>query len=205
MSISMAALLVIFSCGALTQMIMGSFYGLIVHDARYGTCSSEFMKGIRKKFDGHARLGIKPENVAQYVERELENYEFFGITVNVWNRMAKALIYLGMIMGLMLTLWFCDGPDDQLMTLGFTFIGGFTLEVIGEVFGCMDGKRRAIVATAYHLEYSLAHRDNMKEAVAIDFQKMKEKMEEIEASTYDNDEDILGEPVSGGVNQCAKK
>jgi hypothetical protein len=185
MSIGNAALLTVFACGAVMQMLVGCFYGTVIHDARYGTCSSEFIKRIRQRFDDYARLGMKPENVGQYVERELENYDFCGLPMHMWHRMTKSVGYLGMVLGLVLSLWIAQDASESLLTLGVTFVGGFVLGIVGEVFGCMDGRQRAVVSVAYHLEYSLAHRDNMREAVAIDFQRMKEKMEEIEESlTY---------------------
>lgn len=166
------ALAAICILGLLSRVMARSLYKRLIRETDNMTLTkNRYLRELKQKAENAYRLNQGIQNTEAYLEKQLMNYRFFGLTLNGWGNLSNQFTVLCFLAGgtaAFLSYWYrCDNYYIVLYGTVGILAGLFTLFVDCGV-NLTERKLQLLNALQDYLENSLFHRLSRETASAME-------------------------------------
>lgn len=166
------ALVAICILGLLSRVMARSLYKRLIRETDNMTLTkNRYLRELKQKAENAYRLNQGIQNTEAYLEKQLMNYRFFGLTLNGWGNLSNQFTVLCFLAGgaaAFLSYWYrCDNYYIVLYGTVGILAGLFTLFVDCGV-NLTERKLQLLNALQDYLENSLFHRLSRETASAME-------------------------------------
>ncbi len=166
------ALAAICVLGLLSRVMARSLYKRLIRETDNMTLTkNRYLRELKQKAENAYRLNQGIQNTEAYLEKQLMNYRFFGLTLNGWGNLSNQFTVLCFLAGgaaAFLSYWYrCDNYYIVLYGTVGILAGLFTLFVDCGV-NLTERKLQLLNALQDYLENSLFHRLSRETASAME-------------------------------------
>lgn len=158
--------------GLLSRMMARNLYKRLIRETDNMTLTkNRYLRELKQKAENAYRLNQGIQNTQAYLEKQLINYRFFGLTLNGWGNLSNQLTVLCFLAGgvaAFLSYWYrCDNYYIVLYGTVGILTGLFTLFVDCGV-NLSEKKSQLLNALQDYMENSLFHRLSRETASALE-------------------------------------
>lgn len=191
MRILIVVIAVFFLTGMTAWLTLFRNYTALLGDIRHSTYKTPLMKQIVLKYDNCRKLEISIHNVNAFVEKLVENYKIGGLRFDEWQRVAKALEYFIIMLGILGAFLFRNSFDAANICVAVAALSAMALHLMDKFTDATGFNRMIVVETVDYLENTGAHRVSVREQLsgkltkeaATEFEKLNKSYEKIEAGS----------------------
>lgn len=154
MRLVITVMAVMFVAGMAAWLILFRGYSALIYDVRHGEYRTPLMKQIVAKYSSCRKLEITIHNVNAFVEKIMENYKEYGLRFSAWEKLAKAMEYL-IVMLLVAAAFALRASLDELYicaTVGV--LSALALHLCGRLTDTRGVRRTLLAETVDYLENS---------------------------------------------------
>lgn len=193
MKIVITVMVVMFMTGMAAWLILYRRFAALIYDVRNGEYKTPLMKQIVIKYSNCTKLEITIHNVNAFVEKIIENYKEYGLRFAEWEKVAKAMEYLIVMLSVAAAFAMRTSLDELYICATVGLLSALALHLCGRLTDTRGVRRTLLAETVDYLEnsgelldYSLAVKPEVKKLTgraAAEFMKMSRRYERIQAAS----------------------
>lgn len=192
MKLVMMAMAAMFIAGMAAWLILFRNYYALIWDIRHGAYKTPLIKQIIIKYINCKKLDLNIMNVKVFVEKNIENYSVYRLTFSGWEKLAKAMEGLIVMIAVVAVCIFRDMAEVRYICEMVGLLAALALHLCGWLTDTAGMHRALVVETVDYLENSgnileqsmaySATMDKLTGRAAAEFEKMSRRYEQIQAA-----------------------
>lgn len=154
MSIIIVAMVLMFGLGMAVWLMLYTNYTRLLWDVKNSEYKMPLIKLIIRKYVDCKKLDIDVRNVNAFVEKSISGYEFCGIAHAFWEKLAKSMEYLIVMLAASSALFFRDRADEVYMCIALGVLSTMALHLCRKIADIEGAQRIIVIELVDYLENS---------------------------------------------------